>query len=89
MQGAKERRLSRITNTSQGGAIEGNTADDTLMVDQGPSRVRIVLCLMMTHRKCSPSLLAMHQQVVAIELQATEPDQQFQPAAECGKSPFF
>jgi hypothetical protein len=35
MQGAEERRLRRIINTLQGGAIEGNTADDTLMVDQG------------------------------------------------------
>jgi hypothetical protein len=29
-----------MTNTPQGGAIEGNAADDALMVDQGPS-----LCL--------------------------------------------
>jgi hypothetical protein len=35
MQGAKERRLRRMTNTPQGEAIEGNAADDTLMVDQG------------------------------------------------------
>jgi hypothetical protein len=34
MQGAEERRLSRMDNTSQGGAIEGNTADDALMVYQ-------------------------------------------------------
>jgi len=33
--GAEERRLSRIDNTSQEGAIEGNAADGTLMVDQG------------------------------------------------------
>ena len=32
MQGAKERRLRRMSNTPQGGAIEGNTADDILMV---------------------------------------------------------
>ena len=39
MQGAEERRLRRISHTSQGGAIEGNPAggtDDALMVDQGP-----------------------------------------------------
>jgi hypothetical protein len=35
MQDAKERRLRRISNTPQGEATEGNTADDTLMVDQG------------------------------------------------------
>ena len=35
MQGAEERRVRRMTNTPQGGAIEGNTADDALMVDQG------------------------------------------------------
>jgi hypothetical protein len=35
MQGAEERQLRRINNTLQGGAIEGNAADDTLMVDQG------------------------------------------------------
>jgi hypothetical protein len=34
MQGAEERRLRRIKNTPQGEAIEGNTADDALMVDQ-------------------------------------------------------
>ena len=34
MQGAEERRLRRISHTSQGGAIEGNAADDALMVDQ-------------------------------------------------------
>jgi len=27
MQGAEERRLRRMTNTSQGGATEGNAAD--------------------------------------------------------------
>jgi hypothetical protein len=37
MQGAEERRESRINHTSQGGAIEGNAAEDTLMVDQGVS----------------------------------------------------
>ena len=35
MQGAEERRLRRISNTPQGEATEGNTADDSLMVDQG------------------------------------------------------
>ena len=35
MQDAEERRLRRISNTPQGEAIEGNAADDTLMVDQG------------------------------------------------------
>jgi len=35
MQGAEERRLRRIRNTPQGEAIEGNVADDTLMMDQG------------------------------------------------------
>ena len=35
MQGAEERRLRRMSNTPQGGAIEGNAADDALMVDQG------------------------------------------------------
>ena len=35
MQGAEERRLRRMNYTPQGGAIEGNAADDTLMVDQG------------------------------------------------------
>jgi len=32
MQGAEERRLRRMGNTPQGGVIEGNAADDTLMV---------------------------------------------------------
>ena len=32
MQGAEEQRLRRICNTPQGGAIEGNAADDSLMV---------------------------------------------------------
>ncbi|MFC1866984.1 hypothetical protein ACFL0H_02460 [Thermodesulfobacteriota bacterium] len=36
---AEERRLRRISNTPQGGAIEDNAADDALMVNQG------VLCL--------------------------------------------
>jgi len=35
MQGFEKRRLRRINNTSQGEAIEGNAADDSLMVDQG------------------------------------------------------
>jgi hypothetical protein len=35
MQGAEERRLRRMSNTPQGGAIEGSAADDALMVDQG------------------------------------------------------
>jgi len=35
MQGAKERRLRRMSYTPQGGAIKGNVADDILMVDQG------------------------------------------------------
>jgi hypothetical protein len=36
MQGAEERRLRRMSNTPQGEAIEGNAADDALMVNQGP-----------------------------------------------------
>ena len=35
MQGAEERQLRRINNTPQGEAIDGNAADDALMVDQG------------------------------------------------------
>jgi hypothetical protein len=35
MQGAEERRLRRISHTPQGGASEGNAADDILTVDQG------------------------------------------------------
>jgi len=35
MQGAEERRLRRMSNTLQGGAIEGNAPDDALMLDQG------------------------------------------------------
>jgi hypothetical protein len=35
MQGGEERRLRRIGNTPQGGAIEGNAADEALLVDQG------------------------------------------------------
>jgi len=35
MQGAEERRLRRTSDTPQGGAIEGNAADDALVVDQG------------------------------------------------------
>ena len=35
MQGAEEGRLRRMGgNTPQGGAIEGNAADDALLVDQ-------------------------------------------------------
>jgi hypothetical protein len=32
MQGDEERRLRRMVNTPQGGAIEGNAADNTLLV---------------------------------------------------------
>ena len=32
----EERRLRRINNASQREATEGNTADDSLMVNQGP-----------------------------------------------------
>jgi hypothetical protein len=32
MQGDEERRLRRMGNTPQGGAIEGNAADDALLV---------------------------------------------------------
>jgi hypothetical protein len=39
MQGAEERPLRRISNTPQGEAIEGNAADDALMVDQGKESV--------------------------------------------------
>jgi hypothetical protein len=35
MQGDEERRLRCISNTPQGEAIDGNAADDALMVDQG------------------------------------------------------
>ena len=35
MQGAEEQRLRRMEHTPQGGVIEGNAADDALMVDQG------------------------------------------------------
>jgi len=35
MQGAEERRLRRMNYTPQGGAIEGNAADDIFLVDQG------------------------------------------------------
>jgi hypothetical protein len=38
MQGAEERRLRRISNAPQGEAIDGNAADDALMVDQGGRR---------------------------------------------------
>ena len=34
MQGTEERRLRRMSNTLQGGAIEGNAADDALLVNQ-------------------------------------------------------
>jgi hypothetical protein len=43
MQGAEERRLRRMSNTPQGGAIEGNAADDGLMVDQGYSFAWLIL----------------------------------------------
>ena len=39
MQGAEERRLKRISNTPQGEVIEGNAAEDTLMMDQGRTMV--------------------------------------------------
>jgi hypothetical protein len=43
MQGAEERRLRRIGHTPQGGASEGNAADDILTVDQGrPDHIDIV-----------------------------------------------
>ena len=35
MQDAEERRLRRINNTPQREVIDGNEADDTLLVDQG------------------------------------------------------
>jgi len=35
MQGAEECGLRRMSNTPQGEAIEGNAADDALMVEQG------------------------------------------------------
>jgi len=35
MQGAEERRQRRMSDTPQGEATEGNTADDAFMVDQG------------------------------------------------------
>ena len=35
MQGAEERRLRRMDNTSRGGAIEGNAADDVFLVIRG------------------------------------------------------
>ena len=35
MQGAEECRLRHTNSMPQGETIEGNTADDTLMVDQG------------------------------------------------------
>ena len=38
MLGAEERRLRRIDHTPQGGAIEGNAADDALMVNQGEDK---------------------------------------------------
>ncbi len=34
MQGAEERRVRRMSNTPQGGANEGNTADDAFPVNQ-------------------------------------------------------
>ncbi len=33
MQGTEERRLRRMSNTPQGGVIEGNAADDAFLVD--------------------------------------------------------
>ena len=39
MQGAEERRLRRIDHTPQGGALEGNVADDALMVNQGVNHI--------------------------------------------------
>jgi hypothetical protein len=39
MQGAEEFELRRIINTPQGESIEGNAADDALMVDQGRSNL--------------------------------------------------
>ncbi len=48
MQGAEERRVSVWNNTPQGGAIEGNTADDALMVDQGQT-LNLVEALMSKH----------------------------------------
>jgi len=36
MQGAEERRLRRIEQYAARGAIEGNDADDALMLDQEP-----------------------------------------------------
>ena len=35
MQGDEERRLRRMGNTPQGGVIEGNAADDALMMIRG------------------------------------------------------
>ena len=35
MLGAEERRLRRMGNTPQGGAIEGNAADDAFLVVRG------------------------------------------------------
>jgi len=35
MQGAEEKRLRRMSNTPQGGAIESNAADDALMGIRG------------------------------------------------------
>jgi hypothetical protein len=42
MQGDEELRLRRIINTPQGDAIEGNAADDALMVDQGKMFYRTI-----------------------------------------------
>jgi hypothetical protein len=39
MQGDEERRLRRISDTSQGEAIEGNAADDTLLASQAKKEV--------------------------------------------------
>jgi len=46
MLGAEERRLSRMNNTSQGGATEGNAADDALMVDQGGQKKIALNCIL-------------------------------------------
>jgi hypothetical protein len=53
MQGAEERQLRRMkrSNTPQGGVIEGNAADDALMVDQaGKLLTAIAELIMMTTR---------------------------------------
>jgi hypothetical protein len=52
MQGAEECRLKRINNTPQGEAIEGNVADDTLMVDQVARSVYEILKGLKETRHC-------------------------------------